>query len=179
MAPFLAALAPLLTSLAANGLSTIGAAVMAKGRDVIEEKLGVNLDDAMSTEEGRYKLLQLQNDHEEFLIQSALEEKRIDLDYYKLDQKDRGEAREMNTRINESENASWLSKNIPAILALIVVLGGGAGIIYSPDADVRLGLTSIVTLVLGYYFGTSSSSRGKDSTNAALAAALQKKGALT
>lgn len=176
MAPLLMALAPLLQSLASNGLSMIGSAVMAKGKDFIEDKLGVDLEKSMQTEEGKMKLLQLQNDHEEFLIKAALEEKRIDLDYYRIDADDRNAARDMNTRINEAPDASWLAKNITAILALIVVIGGGAGIIYSPDADVRLGLTSVVTLVLGFYFGTSSSSRGKDTANAALANALTKKG---
>jgi hypothetical protein len=170
----LAALAPLLQQLAADGLGLIGNAVMAKGKEVIEDKLGVKIEDAMQTEEGRQKLLQLQNQHEEFLINAALENRKVDLDFYKADSLDRAGARDMNTRINESAEASWLSKNVAAIIALIVVVGGGLGIIYSPDADVRLGLTSIVTLVLGYYFGTSSSSRGKDTTNAALAEALHR-----
>lgn len=169
MAPILMALAPLLQGLAANGLSLIGNAVMAKGKDFVEEKLGVNLEDAMQTEEGRFKLLQLQNDHEEFLITSALENRKLDLDFYKIDGQDRNSARDMETRTQESEHASWLAKNIVPILALTVVVGGGAGIIYHPDDSVRMALIGVVTMVLGFYFGTSNSSKGKDTTIANLA----------
>lgn len=150
-----AALAPLIQNLAANGLNLIGSAVLSKGKEVIEEKLGVKLEDALATDEGKQKLLQLQNDHEEELLKLALENKKIDLDFYKAEAADRDSARDSNTRIQESENASWMAKNIVPILALIIVIGGGSGIIWSPDTDVRIGLAALVSSVITYYFGTS------------------------
>lgn len=66
--------------------------------------------------------------------------------------------------LNESSNATWLSKNIPAILALVVVVGGGIMLTTTSQADVRTAVVGLMTLVLGFYFGTSSSSRNKDAT---------------
>ena len=68
------------------------------------------------------------------------------------------------TRINESANAAWLSKNVPAILALVVIIGGGIVLTTTSQADVRTAVVGLMTLVLGFYFGTSSSSRNKDAT---------------
>lgn len=155
---------PFVLSLLAQGLGLIGNAVLAKGKDVIEQKLGVNLEESLQTDEGKQKLLQLQVDHEEFLINSAIENRKIDLDLYKVDAADRSDARGMNTRIEESNNASWMAKNIVPVLALLVVVGGGTMIWASPDTDTKMAAISIVTLVLGFYFGTSSSSRSKDAT---------------
>ena len=157
-------LAPLLSQLAASGLSLLGSAVLNKGKDFVEEKLGVNLDNALQTEEGKFKLLQLQTDNEQMLLDAAIANRKIDLDYYEADAKDRDSARDMNTRVNESQYASWLTKNIVPMLAIIVVVGGGSMIAFAPEADMRLGVTGIVTLVLGFYFGSSSSSKTKDAT---------------
>lgn len=157
-------LAPLLTKLAESGLNLIGNAVLNKGKDFVEDKLGVNLEDALGTEEGKLKLLQLQVDKEESLLEFALENRKIDLDYYKVDAEDRASARDMNTRIQESEYSTWLSKNIVPILALTVVIGGGCMIAFIPDDGLRMGVIGVVTLVLGFYFGTSSSSAKKDAT---------------
>lgn len=167
-------LAPILAQLAQSGLSLIGNAVLNKGKDVIEKELGVNLEDSLSTDEGKQELLQLQVDHEAILLDHALENRKVDLEFYQLDADDRASARDMNTRVNESEYASWLTKNIVPIIALIVVVGGGFMIAFSPEADVRLGVTSIVTLVLGFYFGTSASSKVKDITIANMAQGASK-----
>jgi len=167
-------LAPLLTKLAESGLNLIGNAVLNKGKDFVEEKLGVSLDDAIGTEEGKLKLLQLQVDKEQDLLDYALENRKVDLDYYKVDAADRASARDMNSRTQESENASWLSKNIVAILALIVVIGGGCMIAFIPDDGLRMGVIGVVTLVLGFYFGTSSSNSKKDTVISNLSQGVRK-----
>lgn len=146
---------PIVAALLSQGLGLLGNAVMAKGKDVIEEKLGVNIEEAMQSPEGLQNLRQMELDHEEFLMTNALENRKVDLDFYKVDAGDRDSAREMGTRIQESSNASWLAKNIVPVLALIVVIGGGAGIVLSKDQDVRIALVAIVTAVISYYFGTS------------------------
>jgi hypothetical protein len=166
-------LAPLLTKLAESGLNLIGNAVLNKGKDFVEEKLGVNLDDALKTEEGQLKLLQLQNDREEDLLSYALENRKVDLEFYKIDAEDRNSARQREVAVAQTDS-SWLAKNIVPILALIVTVGGGAGMIYSPQDDVRLGLASIIALVLGYYFGTS---KGSDRQATAIQTLAQNQGA--
>jgi len=52
---------------------------------------------------------------------------------------------------------------IQAVIAVIVVLGGMSIITFTKvnDAD-RIGLFSLMSVVLGYYFGSSKSSATKD-----------------
>lgn len=148
--PIPALLAPLLS----QGLSLIGNAVLAKGKDWVEDKTGVKLDQPLSAED-TLKLRQYEMDHEEELLKLRIEDKRLDL-------ADVQGARDMNTRINESANASWLSKNVPAILALVVIVVGFILLGTTKDADVRTAVVGLMTLVLGFYFGSTSSSRAKD-----------------
>lgn len=165
MAP---ALALLLKGLASSGLSLIGNAVLAKGKEVVEEKLGVNLEEAMSTEAGRIRLQELQAEREAdlhaFVLAQRDQELKADAQAYA----DTASARDMNTRINESPNAGWLPKNIAAVLALIVTVGGGTILWTTQEADVRTATVGLMTLVLGFYFGSSRGSQLKDETIAAL-----------
>ena len=144
----------LLAPLLAQGLSLIGNAVMAKGKDWVEEKTGVRLDQPLSQEDV-LKLRQFEMDHEEELLRLRIEDKKLDL-------ADVQSARDMNTRINESANATWLSKNVPGILALLVISVGFILLGTTKDADVRTAVVGLMTLVLGFYFGSSSSSKQKD-----------------
>ena len=63
-----ALLAPLLS----QGLSLIGNAVMAKGKDWVEEKTGVKLDGPLSDADAT-KLRQYEMDHEEELLRLRIE----------------------------------------------------------------------------------------------------------
>lgn len=148
--PIPALVAPLL----AQGLNLLANAAMAKGKEWVEEKTGVNLDQPLSAED-TLKLRQYEMDHAEELLRLRVEDKRLDL-------ADVQSARDMNTRINESANATWLSKNVPAVLALIVVVVGFILLGTTRDADVRTAVVGLMTLVLGFYFGSTSSSRTKD-----------------
>jgi hypothetical protein len=165
MAP---AIALLLKSLASSGLGLIGNAVLAKGKDFVEDKLGVNLEQAMGTEQGRIRLQEIQAEREEdlhaFVLAQRDQELKADAQAYA----DTASARDMNTRINESPNAGWLPKNIAAVLALIVTVGGGVILWTTREADVRTATVGLMTLVLGFYFGSSRGSQLKDETIAAL-----------
>lgn len=156
----------ILTPLLSQGLSLIGNAVMAKGKEWVEEKTGVKLDGAPLSEADTLKLKQYEMDHEEELMRLRIEDKRLDL-------ADVQGARDMNTRINESANATWLSKNIPAILALIVIVVGFILLGSTKDADVRTAVVGLMTLVLGFYFGSTSSSKSKDEVIKALSGGPQ------
>ena len=159
--PIPALIAPLL----AQGLSLIGNAVMAKGKEWVEEKTGVKIQPNMSDED-LLRLRQYEMDHEEELLKLRIEDKRLDL-------ADVQGARDMNTRINESANATWLSKNIPAVLALIVIVVGFLLLGTTKDADVRTAVVGLMTLVLGFYFGSTSSSKSKDDVIKALSGGQQ------
>lgn len=159
--PIPALIAPLL----AQGLSLIGNAVMAKGKEWVEERTGVKIQPNMPDED-LLRLRQYEMDHEEELLKLRIEDKRLDL-------ADVQGARDMNTRINESANATWLSKNIPAVLALIVIVVGFLLLGTTKDADVRTAVVGLMTLVLGFYFGSTSSSKSKDDVIKALSGGQQ------
>jgi len=114
-----ALLAPLLS----QGLSLIGNAVMAKGKDWVEQKTGVKLDGPLSDAD-TLKLRQYEMDHQEELLRLRIEEKKLGID----------ELQAFATAIqNENNNISdrwkadmssdsWLSKNIRpmALIAIFV-----------------------------------------------------------
>lgn len=107
---------PLLQALAANGLNLIASAVMTKGKEVVEDKLGVKLDENISPEKA-LELKQLEFDHEEALRSFSLEERKLELDAEKS-------ANEAVTRRWEADlhSDSWLSKNIrPSVLIYLLV----------------------------------------------------------
>lgn len=149
-------MAPIIAGLLAQGLNLVGNAVLAKGQEWVEEKAGVKLEPNMPPET-LAKLKQFELEHEEELQRLQLEENRLTYE-------DTKSARDMNTRINESANATWLTKNVPAILALVVIVGGGVVLTTTSQPDVRTAVVGLMTLVLGFYFGTSSSNRSKDAT---------------
>lgn len=107
-------MAPIVATLLANGISILGNAIMAKGKDVIEKELGVQLPDN-PTSEDMVALRQLELQYEEKLIQVAVDDKKLDIENV-------NNAREMNARIQESGNSSELAKNAAYYLDFIIVL---------------------------------------------------------
>jgi len=73
-----AALQAILTPLLGNGLNLVANAVLAKGKKVVEEKLGVELKPDMSPED-LAKIQIAQMEHEEELLKLRLEEDKLDL----------------------------------------------------------------------------------------------------
>lgn len=159
---------PFVLTLLAQGLGLLGNAVLQKGKDVISEKLGVDVETLTQTPEGLLKLKQLEVSHEEFLITSSIENRKVDLQEKTLDIGNTTNARDSNTRIQESSNASWMAKNAIYYIAFLVILGGGAMLSLNKEADVRMAAVSAITLVLGFFFGTTQSSSKKDTTIANL-----------
>ena len=169
----------LIAALLEKGLGLLGNAVIAKGKDVIEDKLGINLEAAMQTPEGLQKLKQLEIDHEEFLITSAIENRKIDLQDKALDIGNTTNARDANAKIQESANASTVAKNAPYILDFLIV-GGTMLLAYfiffigipPQNKDIAFAaFGSLLTLcgtIINFHRGSSSSSKDKDSLLAAM-----------
>ncbi len=67
----------LLGTLAQNGLGLLASAIQAKGKQVVEEKLGVKISDDPTPAEVE-KLRQLQYDHEERLLELGIEKARLE-----------------------------------------------------------------------------------------------------
>ncbi len=146
----------LLAPLLSQGLSLVANAVIARGKEWVEDQTGVNLDQPLSAEDA-LKLRQFEITHQEELLKLRIEDKKLDLT-------DIDGARQMNSRINESAYSSWLAKNVPAILSLLVVSVGFFLMAITKQPDVRTAVVGLMTLVLGFYFGSSSSSKTKDET---------------
>jgi hypothetical protein len=120
MAPIVATL---LSTLAQNGLGLLSSAIQAKGKQVVEDALGVKISDNPSPEEVS-KLRQLQYDHEERLLELGIEKARVELEELKA---------LLAAQANQEDNVSdrWkadmssdsvLSKNIRP-MTLIYLLG--------------------------------------------------------
>jgi len=168
-----AAIQAILTPLLGNGLNLVANAVLAKGKDFVEKKLGVELKPDMSSEDlARVQIAQME--HEEELLKLRLEEDKLDLAELEMRLKDTNDARVRETQIVTSDNAPLLNKLITPILAL-----GLLGITFtlfgivlfqaSPIDPSRkdiliyiLGvLSAVATQVVSYYFGSSQSSKDK------------------
>jgi len=150
-----ALLAPLLS----QGLSLIGNAVMAKGKDWVEEKTGVKLDGPLSDADAM-KLKQYEMDHEEELLRLRIEEKKLGID--ELTVMLRAAANEDNNVSDrwksDMSSDSWLSKNIrPMTLvyiltAYLIFAGLSAAGIQVQESYVSL-LGQWGMLVMTAYFG--------------------------
>lgn len=147
------ALPLIVSALLSQGLSILGNAVMAKGQDVIEEKLGIKLKPDASPEElAMYKSKEME--HEEFLINAAITNKKLDI------------AAEQVAQVNVTERwkadmsaDSWLSKNIrpmaliylTAAFTIFIVLDGFV-LAFAPDAAYVTLLAELLKMVYTAYF---------------------------
>lgn len=160
---------PVLAMLLKSGFSVLAGAVASSGKELIESKLGVNLDDALGTEDGRIKLKELEYNHEEFLINAAQTTDARELDYFKEEIKDRGDARNREIEMEKTRQAPWWAPSTQTILTFLIVCGCGYLFQSETTTEIKYAVIAIVTMVLQYYYGTTSSSRGKDSVIAQIA----------
>lgn len=151
--------ASLLGTLAQNGLGLLSSAIQAKGKEVVENALGVKITDNPSPEEVA-KLRQLQYDHEERLLELGIEKAK--LEQAELDSLLTAQANQENNVSDrwkaDMASDSWLSKNIrPGTLlyiltAYLIFAGLSAAGIQVQETYVNL-LGQWGMLVMTAYFG--------------------------
>jgi hypothetical protein len=151
-------LAPLLATLASNGLGMVADAVTKKGKEFVEEKLGIDLTQDPSPETvANWKLAAQQ--HEKELLQMAYG--------------DVANARQREIDVTSAEYAPVLNKIVTPLLALGITTLSFIlfAILIFVDVDATskdiliyiLGvLSAAVTQILSYYFGSSMGSKDKD-----------------
>ena len=151
--------ASLLTTLASNGLGLLSSALQAKGKEVVENTLGVKISDNPSPEEVS-KLRQLQFDHEERLLELGIEKARIEQEELKALL-----AAQANQENNISDrwkadmsSDSWMSKNIrPMTLVYILTAYLLFAGLSAAGIDVNEAYVSLLgqwgMLVMTAYFG--------------------------
>jgi hypothetical protein len=116
--------ASLLGSLAQNGLGLLSSAIQAKGKEVVENTLGVKIPDN-PTPEDVSKLRQLQYDHEEKLLALGIEKAKLELAEMEMLAKAAQSDAENITDRWEADMASdsWLSKNIRPMSLIAIFFG--------------------------------------------------------
>ena len=168
-----AALLPIIQPLLSNGLNLVANAVMAKGKKVVEEKLGVELKPDMSPED-LAKIQIAQMEHEEELLKLRLEEDKLDLAELQARLKDTNDAREREVQIANSDKAPLINKIVTPVLALSILMLTFVlfGVVMFDDTPVEASRKDILIYILGvlsaiasqivsYYFGSSQSSKDK------------------
>jgi hypothetical protein len=168
VAPVVAAL---LSTLAQNGLGLLSSAIQAKGKQVVEETLGVKIPDD-PTPEDVVNLRQLQYDHEERLLELGIEKAKNDLEGFKIEVSDRDSA-----RVRDAEFIKRGTINSRANLMFFLAVCAVAGLVWIvwQDQGINEYVKGIFTLVLGRFlgyldniysfeFGTTRGSRDKDDT---------------
>lgn len=168
-----AALLPIIQPLLSNGLNLVANAVMAKGKKVVEEKLGVELKPDMSPED-IMALKTAEMEHEEELLRLRIEENKLDLAELEMRLKDTDSARDREVAIATSDKVPLLNKIVTPVLALSILVLTFVlfGVVMFDDTPVEasrkdiliyvLGvLSAIATQIVSYYFGSSQGSKDK------------------
>jgi len=155
---------PILASLIQAGLPILAGAFASKGKAFIEEKLGVNLDNALGTEAGRLELKKLEFAHEELLLGLAQQSEAREFDYFKEEVADKDSARKREVALEATRASPWWAPSTVTILTFCIVFGCGYLFVVIPETEVRYAIIAIVTSVLNYYYGTTRTSAIKDVT---------------
>ena len=164
---------PIIQSLLSNGLGLVANAVMAKGQQFVENKLGVKLAPNMSPEQvAELKIKEME--HEEELMRLRLEEGKLGLEELGIRIKDVSSARDREVQIATNKDAPLLNKIVTPLLALSLLLITfvlfGVVMFQSDPVDSSrkdiliyiLGvLSAISTQIVSYYFGSSQGSKDK------------------
>ena len=171
--PIPAALGAILPPLLGNGLNLVANAVMAKGKDYVEKKLGVELKPDMSADE-IIRLKTAEMEHEEELLRLKIEENKLDLQELELHIGNTNSARDREVAIATSDKAPLINKIVTPVLALSILLLTFIlfGIVMFDNTPVEssrkdiliyiLGvLSAISTQIVSYYFGSSQGSKEK------------------
>ena len=176
---------PFVLALLSSGLRLVANAALVKGKEFIQEKTGVDLDQAALSTEDQAKLRQFQAEHEEELLRLQLEDNKLGLEETKAFLADVADARKNQSEIQMSADAPWYAKAIQPTLAAFTVLATivlfGLFVYWSGDitnlVDGKIEhmprmnatqkdiiiyilgvLSAAVTQILGYYFGSSHGS---------------------
>jgi len=114
----------LLSTLAQNGLGLLSSAIQAKGKEVVENTLGVKIPDNPTPEDVE-KLRELQFHHEERLLELGIEKAKLEMAEMELVAKAaQNDADNITDRWQaDMSSDSWLSKNIRPMSLIAIFIG--------------------------------------------------------
>jgi hypothetical protein len=152
-------LASLLGSLAENGLGLLSSAIQAKGKEVVENTLGVKIPDN-PTPEDISKLRELQFAHEERLLELGIEKAKMELaEMQMFADAAKADAQNVTDRWTaDMSSDSWLSKNIRPMSLIAIFIGYFLFAMMSAfNYNARESYVSLLgqwgMLIMGAYFG--------------------------
>ena len=149
----------LLGTLAENGLGLLSSAIQAKGKEVVENTLGIKIPDNPTPADVE-KLRQLQYEHEERLIELGIEKAKLEMAELELLAKAaQADADNITDRWQaDMTSDSWLSKNIRpmsliAIFTMYSVFAMMSAFGYNANESYVQLLGNWGMLIMGAYFG--------------------------
>ncbi len=160
-----------LQPLIAGGLNLIANAALAKGKEWVQEKTGIDISKASLNDADLAKLQQYEMDHEEELLRIKVEDNRISADLQKAYLEDVQDARGMNIETSKSEDK--FVRRFIYYLAIFwsVCAATYIGFItfgYIPEENVRFAdtilgflLGTVIASILGFFYGSSKGSHDK------------------
>lgn len=151
--------ASLLGTLAESGLGLLSSAIQAKGKEVVENTLGVKIPDAPTSEDVA-KLRELQFAHEEKLLELGIEKAKMELAEMELLAKAaQNDADNITDRWQaDMASDSWLSKNIRPLSLIAIFVGYFlfammSAFDYNANESYVTLLGNWGMLIMGAYFG--------------------------
>lgn len=153
MAPLIAGI---LSSLISGGLPSVAKAVVEKGTNYVEEKLGVSLKPEMSQEELQ-KISEAAMKHEEFIIEQGY--------------KDVADARDMQKEALKQDDVwskrfIYIFSGLWSLFAMVFIFAITFGTV--PEANIRFAdsiigflMGTIIATMIQFFYGSSISSRKK------------------
>lgn len=163
---------PIVATLLSNGLNLLGNAVLAKGKDWVSEKTGIDLSKPELTSADFTALRQAEMEHEEELIRLRQTDDQLSLQYLKEGLASDQDARKMQIQaLSQEDNFSKRFIYYFAIawstFCTLYILG--ITFIDIPQANVRFAdtilgflLGTIISQMFSFFYGSSKSSQGKD-----------------
>lgn len=165
-------MAPIVAALIKLGLPILGNAIATKGKDYIEEKIGVDITKMMGSEEGKIELARIEMENEAMLQGFAIKKREQELEETKIEQANTADARAMQkAALAQTDDFSkrflyyfawaWSSASVLYIAAITFATIPQANIRF---ADTILGfiLGTVIATILNFFFGSSRSSKDKD-----------------
>lgn len=150
-------------------ISEVGLPLVKKG---IKTTLGIDLESKELTAEDKQKIMDSQIEIMKIDFEKLKEENRAKEFVTIQNNTNTANARESNTKIQESSNSSWLAKNTPFILDFVIVfavfiLGYSLLYVQIPEANIQIvnimfgTLLGILGTVYNYHRGSSNGSAAK------------------
>lgn len=175
-------LAPILAELAKNGLGILANAITAKGKEVVEEKLGVKIPDAGLSPELALQLKSLEFQHEQWLLDAGIRQAQQGLEETKAQLADVQDARKMQGSALAQDDLfskRFIYYFATAIFVFCAVYVTAITFLEIPKENVRFAdtilgflLGTFMATLINFFYGTSQKSSTQTSVISTLTDAV-------